>query len=142
MKNEILFAAMAIAIALLILSIIAPHAEAQIKVQPVNFINCPCEEIKKVQAYLGSLNYYLPYDLSAPTIFECKESSIWKQGQAEILGRYAWSRPEHRHMLHELGHMLFGFEHSTFGYMTFLSDFNFFATGYTEDQENLIRRKQ
>lgn len=121
---------------------------APVKTIDINIINQEvCSELSEVKDYLLSQGVLLRENIAAKKTLVCLSSPSWIFRVLSPLyvaglsdGKVVWSLNDKKIILHELGHLLWGFPHSARGLMFPISDAGVFATGFTDKQ--LIQMRQ
>lgn len=116
------------------------------EVEIVNRRRCDAQFVE-IQGYLASHGILLNDTAKAQKKFICVPDSflayltpIAVRGLAEINGKVGYSVPYTKTMLHELAHLMWGFEHGARGIMFPVDEIvKIFATGLTEEQIKYIR---
>jgi len=126
---------------------IYPAESARYEVQIVNRRVCDAEFIE-IQKYLASHGVLLSDKEAAPKKFICIPDVLisWLtpipvRGVAELNGNVGWSVNYTKIMLHELGHLMWGFEHGAKGIMFPMAEGISLATGFTEKELDFIKGK-
>lgn len=119
------------------------------EVEVVNRRRCDAQFVE-IQGYLASHGILLNDTAKAQKKFICVPDTLMSyltplsvRGLAEIGGTVGYSVPYTKTILHELGHLVWGFEHGAKGIMFPVDEaIKVFATGFSDEELNFIRNKQ